>query len=353
MKRLVILGLTVLFFILFLDKCTSMNVLSTFKESGLKDLPSLKDDVRSRNYEIKRISKEAYANITYDPVGNYFLIIDNFTIRKLDAAGNEVFQLENSQMYLPRFTSYVFDSTGVYDFSSQKIEKQLFNRVLNLDQSLDKEEWQKTFDDLYQHADVVLFGGYTDLYHEDDPIFLRINGEWVLLITTPQETRLQEIEYRAGIRFEGYPAKHNHLSLLKDTQTQAYSDFEGTSDRYLQTYQDITLKEKQVAYPTDRNIKILSYEKQRVYSELAYTPIPIAWTCEVGNSLTIGGEELKFRCGGIKKLGLFNDVDTFLRWYSVPREFLPRTHVSFLKYSFPSNEQASENNGLYLVRKVG
>lgn len=350
MKRFVIWSLTILLLILFLDKCTSMNVFSVFNRISYEELPNLKNGTHSKNYEIRRISEDEYKNIRYDPVGNYFLIEGHYDVKKIDAMGTEVFNLSKKEMYMPRFTSYVFDSTGVYDLSANKVEKQLFDNMINMKQELSEKAWQAQFDDFYRQADVVVYG-YTDIYKNGDPIFMRVSGKWILLITTPHESRIREIEYVAGIRFEGYPARHNHLYLLKNASKKTYSDYEGTTDAYLKTYYEIALVEKSIAYPSERKVETLGYQKKSVYGEIAYTPIPVSWLCNTAQSIRLKEEEMVFKCVGIKEAGFSNYVDNRLNWFSVPQKYLSKTEVSFMIYAFPSNDEASENNGLYIVKK--
>jgi hypothetical protein len=348
-------SLTILAVILFLDKCTSLNVFNALNTVDYTRFPDLKNGARSKNYEIRRISKDSYKNIRYDPVGNYFLIEGNFEISKIDAYGTEVFKLDNKankEMYFPRFTSYVFDSTGVYDLSAAKIKKQLFSKMINLKQELTDEAWQRIFDAYYKRADVVVFAS-TDMYKKGNPIFIRVNSEWILLITTEHETRIEETEYIAGIRFKGYTAKHNHLYLLKDVERQSYSDFEGTTEDFLQSFNGINLAERNMRYPAGREIKRIAFKKIGVDGEIAYTPIPVSWHCTTAQSITIDKEELKFKAVGIKALSLFTKIDSRIWWYSVPEKYLNKTSVTFMIYSFPSNVKAGEaNNGLYIVRKI-
>jgi hypothetical protein len=351
MKRIIVWSLVALLALLFFDKCTPVNVFSAFKRSDFKHLPDLRDGAVSANYQLQKMSDETHNNIVYDPAGNYFLIESNFDVKKIDANGNEIFKIKKTDMYVPRFTSYVFDSTGVYDLSVEKIEKHRFTKI-NQNQTLTVEEWQAMFDKLYHEAEVVLFG-YTDMFGKNNPVFVKIKGSWIVLIMTQHEARLKEIEYVTGIRFEGYPAKYKHLYLLKDAAKQTYSNFESTSDEWLHSFNGMDLRERGLSYPTNRKIKTLDYKKTGVDADIAYTPIPISWLCSTSQSLSIDGEELRFNCGGTIAVGFFNEVKSYLRWYSVPEKYSSKTLVSFLSSAFYSNEWPSKNDGLYIIKRKG
>lgn len=349
MKRIIVWGLCAVLALLFFDKCTPVNILSALKKFDYKDLPDLKDGTSSASYQLKKISDETSNNILYDAAGNYFLVESNFTIKKLDDQGNELFSTNKRDTYLPRFTSYAFDSSGVYDLSAKKIEKQAFTTI-NKNQTLSTAAWQTTFDKYYHEAEIVLFG-FTDLFGKANPVFMKVKGDWIVLIMTDDEMRLDETRYVTGIHFKGYPAIYHHLNLLKDTRKNTYSDFESTSDKWLQSVTGVHFRESELSYPTDREIKTLDYKKTGVDAEIAYTPIPVSWLCVTSQSLLINREELLFKCGGTIDVGIFNKVNPYLQLFSVPQKYLTKTSVSFLTSAFYSNAWPSQNDGLYIIKR--
>jgi hypothetical protein len=351
MNRLtIILSVIVLLLVLVLQQCSSIDLLAVFRNKAHQHLPTLRNGARSENYQLQRVSTNVFANLTYSPIGNFFLLNNQDEVIKIDAKGNEVYRLTNSNCYLPRFSCYVFDSTGVYDFSASQLKKQPFKQLLNLNKQLNEADWQQTFDQLYQSADVVLFGSTSQ--YGTDPIFLRIHNEWTLLLTTEHEVRISNMEYQAGISFEGYPAKFEPLFLLKDVANKTFSDTEGTTDEFLKTYYTVKLKEKELGYPNDRKLETLSAEKGRVYAHGAYTPFPISWVYPMGQSLSINKEEIKFRCHGTRDLGIASKIEGYLNSFVIPTKYATQSKVSFLRYSFPSNGSESDDNGIYVVKPI-
>lgn len=339
-----------LFVLLFLDKCTSRNISTMFNSSAFYKYPELTETPSSANYEIRKIIADTYVAVTYSAAHQFFIVSTRDSLLKLDAGGKELYHLENNQIDLQRYSHYAIDSSGVYDFSETNLNHQPIKRVLNLDQKMTPDEWQSHFEAFYKNAEVVIYA-VNNFYQNSEPIYIKVKGEWIVLILQKYDERWDDADRISGIKFKGYPAKYSPMFLLKDQEKGEYADLERTSDSFLKTYYTIKIKESSLRYPMDRPAKMLSYKKDGVESYAAYISLPMSWSIKAGYELNVGREKICFKGDAVQDIGFSKPIETFLTQYRVPEAFAKQTDVGFLKYEFPSNGPQSLNNGLYLISK--
>jgi hypothetical protein len=340
-----------LFVLLFLDKCTSRNISTMFNSTEFYKYPELVENPVSASYQIRRISPSIYGQLSYEPVHQFFMVTTADTILKLDAQGKELYHLKTRNINVERYTPYVMDSTGIYDFSEKNLRHQAIKEVINADQKLNPEVWQNRFDELYKAAEVVVYGTnsfYGDFFY---PIYFKVKQDWLVLIMLQHDERWDDFDQVSGVTFKGYPAKYSALYLLKDQENGLYSNLEGTTDSYLKTYYTVKIKESSLKYTASQGPQITSFKKDGVESYAAYISLPVTWSIKAGYEWNVGQEKIYFKGDAIQDVGFSKPIETFLRTFRVPEKFSKQTSLTFLRYSFPSNGPQSLNNGLYILSK--
>lgn len=346
MKKTIVVIVSVILLLVFLDRCTTINISTAFLSSKYKAYPELRQGVSSKNFELRHIDSILYCGITYDPVYHFFLIDNGYAIHKIDAKGNEVFKLEQGGLNLLRFTHYAVDSTGIYDLSKDKVARETFKSRINVDQKLKKEAWEKIFAQYYKEAQTVVYGNYSS---DGNPIYLKINEDWILIKTNTNDNRIVDEDQVSEVTFEGYPAKYNPLYLLKDVKNLTYSNNQSTTDEFLNTYYTVKLKEKELEYPADMALNLQAFQKEGVGFRAAYSGLPLSWALTAYYEINRSGEKLNFKTYANQYIGLSKPVDTYLTLFTVPQKFRSQTAVSFLKYKLTTVDE-TQVTGYFILK---
>jgi len=328
-KKKIFLIITFLF---LLQQCTKVNLIPSLV-SNKKEYNYLSNKVSSENFTVNRISDKVYAFITYDTLNNYFIINDTYSKIKINAKGEVKIKIPHPSGELPYKTHYVFTDSTVCDLSKDKLEIESFYKIINPAKEKLEKKWIQIFKEYYDSANTVIYGN-------DDLIYLKIKEGWVLL-------HLSRNYFLSGDNvsertFENYPAKYNKLVYLKDVETNTYSDWLPNSrDKY---------EEDKIDYLIEKIIK-KSFVKIKKSETFKYTPI-IAQFQGVGYyQLKKGNEHLRFKENGMKYPFQIFKSESYLKHYTIPNKFKTKTEVSFIKYSFPTNQNESKSQGYYLVKR--
>ncbi len=362
--QIILLVLIVLTF-LFLDRCTSVNISTSplFKNPKYNSFKYLKDGVSSENYETIRLEKARYP-ILYDTIQNTFYVNCGNGICKIDGDGNiilrdSIFKDEaNSLVDFANHSYYVFTKDAVYDYSQKEVRPEKMASIVNENNDMAPEEWESTFAKLYAEAQVVIYESDRYTYEKCNcyPIYFKIGEKWTLMYTDKNDFRstLTDIDMESYIGradFKEYLPKYNGLIALRDNSHKMYSDKMNTSDEFLKTYYTVHMKEENFKYESEDKLKTLFFQKQNVYSEAAYTSIPLAFGGIAYYELSLGKESLYFKENASKDSGLASSLNSNLYFFEIPAKFRNQTEVRFLDFRAPSNVFLSGSEDLYIIRR--
>ncbi|WP_405415284.1 hypothetical protein [Maribacter sp. Asnod1-A12] len=330
----------------FVQQCTTINLIPSLV-SNKDNFRYLSEEVSSTNFVVDKISDKTYLWIYYDTINNYFIVDDSYHQKKISADGNILFDLSDPSAEMPYKTHYVFTDSSVYDFSKNKVEKEpYFERIIFLTEELEK-KWILLFKELYDKASVVIYGN-------NELIYFKIPSGWVALKVS--EFRFLKGDNTSERTFENYPAKYNKLIFLKDIKSNTYSEWmshSGSSaDKKRRNYDldNADYPEKKINY-VENKIEKISLKKTKIHSTFTYTPI-ISHFIGIGYyKLKKENEYIRFKENAIKYPFYFLQSDSYLNNYTIPEEFEPKTNISFIRYSYPSNTNESKSQGLYIVKK--
>jgi hypothetical protein len=354
--------ISVIIFLLFLDKCTLVNITtsSIFKNPKYNDYPDLGEGVKSESAEIVKLSDDPNSTIAYDTINNFFLVNLEGILIKLDRNGKEKTRLDLSGLTVWISTCYVFSDSAIYDLSKENVKEEKFLKIINADYSLSFESWYKLFEDYYSKAQIVVY----DFYHTDQygggQIYLKINEDWTLLyvnrdvqtknVYDESKNRILPLDETSGSysTIEGYPEKVNNMILLKDEVRKTYSNRGTTTDNELMPNYTAVLKDN-FEYPDYRK-KTLFFQKESIAGKISYTSIPIYWSGTAYFRLEKDKQVFNFK-GYATKFVFSWSVDPNFCWFHLPEKFKQKSAVSFLSFKFPSSEdEANKSKGLYVVR---
>lgn len=345
-KTITFSAIGLLAFLAFIETFTVTNLLfpSFLNKPEYATYPLLKDGVGSDNYEVSFIFDSYAAKITYSPSGNFFMIEDHF-YRKFDAQGNQVAELPDAHEWInPPFSPYLISTNGIYDFTETVPHKAPFMRILNDDgrTRFTKERWQELFDSFYEKSDVVLYGE-PDSGTSRYPAYFKADRGWIVLYTTRSHIEIDD-DYELGVSFAGYPAKYERMVLLKDPHAGVYS-----LDNYRLRDGIWTVDEDDFTYPMGYGVEILSFRKEYVSSEIAYTPIPIVYNGPGIYQIKAGNEVLNFQETAIRAIG--SRASSNMTRFVLPEQYFGNTNVSFLEFRPGNNFDTSGSDGLYIIRE--
>ncbi len=317
--------------------------------SAASDYPLLKDNPTSEHYTLVRVNDYwSPANITYSPAGNFF-VLNSLKVSKIDALGNKLFSLTNSETtHLLPFTYYIATPKGLYNLSRQRPKLERFEQVVNdsKTRTLTVDSFNEIYGQAYADADIVV---YDEPNYEEGidkyRAYMWIKGGWVLFYLSDRAITLDS-DYDLGITVKEYPAKFNRTVLLRDVQTKTYSagniDLAGDNPRLM-----ALLPERKMRYPARGKLKLLHFSKDRV--EDRYHGVPVVFTGMADYRLSIGKEDLFFREIALKAVR--QKLDTQLHWYVVPAPYQDRTQVGFLEFVPISNLTSEGSGGVYVLRR--
>ncbi len=316
---------------------------------AVSDYPLLKDNPSSAHYTLVRVNDYwSPASITYSPAGNFF-VLDSLKISKIDALGNKVFSLKNSETtHLLPFTYYIATSKGMYDLSRSRPKLERFEQVVNdsKTRTLTNDSFHEIYGQAYADADIVVY---------DEPNFeegidkyrayMWIKGGWVLFYLSDRAITLDS-DYDLGVTVQEYPAKYNRTLMLRDVQSKTYSagniDLAGENPRLI-----ALLPERKMRYPARGKLKVMQFRKERV--DDTYRGVPVVFTGTAKHRLRIGNEDLFFREIALKAVR--RKLDTQMHWYVVPAPYQDKTQVGFLEFVPISNLTSEGSGGVYALRR--
>jgi len=325
--------------------------------------PIISKGISSNNYKIEKLTEESCSDILYDCVNNYFIVLFEEELIKLDSAGNEAYKIPMDDCYLSCTSHYVFSGEGVIDLSKNSIVYEEFANILNADFSLKLSELREQFNKLYNSASVVT---YDDHYYDGvgyDKAYFKIKGFWVILyvnefhykglIPRPFKNKKGNVIFnRMGMQtltINGMAEKSNRLLLLKDSKKGRYSNRTTTDDSEL--YPNYCAR---FPFPDDylqcKRIE-LGYSDIKIQDRLPYIGIPTMWRTTANYKLKMEQEVFKFKCLAYKGHNyIFSSSGMY--WFRLPTKFKEASKVSFIRVSRTSNAfNESDFTGLYIIKK--
>ncbi len=338
---MLIAAITLTLLVLSVVQCTKIELLypGFLKKTEYDNYPYLKDGVESEHYRIEYISNPYAAFVTYDTEHDYFFMAQA-PFRRIDRSGIGEFVLEQGKFLdHPRFSHYVFDREGVFDFSETTVRHQVFIKTLNDDGLLKGRERDADFSRYYNKADVVVYGVNREFDYP--PAYLKIDGTWLRFMMGTYDGLVDD-HYNA-ISYEKFPAKFKKMVLLRASHHGRLSNGQGNGAPL-----GHSVKKSTWAYPNGYNINSLYFEKSFVSENFPYTPIPAEFTGTAYYRIRIGDDVLKFKESALKSTLSFN-FESFLYWYLPPRPYVDNTSVSFVELRYPHNLNESGSNGVYVI----
>lgn len=343
--RILTFGALLAVLLLWLERCTTLNVTSPdfLRPAQLNDAPLLKDLSGSASRAIAHISDPYRSHITYDPKGEYFIVVGR-EIMKFDRTGRKTFTFaNNAASQLPPFSHFIVTPEAVYDLSRTPPLPEPVVQVVNgkKDRNFTLAYWEKSYAEAYAKADTVILASFfPDLRKQ--PSFMRIDGQWVLFYTSTSNDKM-DVDWELGATIEGFPAKMDRTILLKDPVSGRYAaNSDGLRDG------EVALPEDALTYPPLGQLKTLRFDKTYVSEQVAYTPIPIILAGPAWYRLSIGDEAMTFRETGIRHV--FGPFESKLSWFILPEPYSAKTDVSFLEFRPTNNIDTEGSDGLYIIR---
>lgn len=343
--RVMPFGALLAVFLLVLERCTILNITSPefLRPAQLKDAPLLKNLSGTASYAIGHIGNPYFPLITYDPKGDYFIVVGR-EITKFDRAGRKTFTftIEGDSQLLP-FSHFIVTPDAVYDLSRTTPVSEPVVQVVNgnKDSTFTLASWQRRYAEAYAKADtVILADNFAD--HHKQPSFMRIDGQWLLFFTSRSNVDI-DVDWELGVTIEGFPAKMDRTIHLKDPATGQYA---ANSQRVRDG--EVALPEDTLNYPPLGRLKTLRFDKTYVSEHIAYTPIPLILAGPAWHRLSIGDEAMTFRETGARFV--FGAFDSKLSWFVLPEPYSAKTPVSFLEFRPLNNLDTEGSDGLYIIR---
>lgn len=383
-KATVILFVISVLILLFVDRCTTINLTTAdiFRPSNYNDFKELPKRPQSQNYEI--VPAQGDFPLLYNSSQNEFYLSNGKGLTKYDGAGNLIFTNDlsheeyTSTFDFSNFVPYVFAKNGVYDYSGEKLVYSRFSEILNANNEMDDKDFKSIFESHYKNAELVIYDNDRNIESGRDclPMYFMSKGKWILIFTQKGDYRFThqgngdiDNDTIGKIDFLGFPAKFadKGLMVLKDSKNGIYSinkfGREKINDDYLNTFYTQILKERKMDYQTDDEIKLLSHRKEEYYSTGNIFSLPSWVSPSFMNTgyfkLTYRGENIFFKEKAIK---LFSDpkVQNDLYLFELPKKSRSRSKIAFVLYELNVGgymndstgivEPIIKNTGLYLIK---
>ncbi|UIR54805.1 hypothetical protein LZQ00_11005 [Sphingobacterium sp. SRCM116780] len=355
-RKIMFLIITLFFFVLFIIRCTTVNL--NFGVFTHTNIPDLSLPLENGSYKIEKITNTIWCEIVYDPANNFYLTAEEKKVIKINSEGKAVFELnlmEKSPNNMPdnmdyyNSSHYVISWSGIYDLSKEKPYLEKFNTLLNEDEGMNKEDWIKQFNDLYASSEVVLFGyRKSNNGGKTNPLYFKKQGKWTILYTH-KNIHVNSDEGHVKIRIgDNYiKDKFDRLYLLKDVKRKAYSNYLNVDDQF----DNSNLAENQMLYNQQTSIETLSFKKEQL-QEAPYTIIPVLFGGTVINKLVIKNSHFTFKTKATKGAGFNNEkVKNYIYLFDIPTKFQDKNALSFMYYKYPTNWNSDENQGVYVIKK--
>jgi len=354
MKKKIKYFVFVILTLIIVDRCTEVNVTSSpiFGKKEFKSYPFLKDGVSSDSYEIKYII-DGYKEFTYDTINNYFIINTAYKILKISGEGKVLNNIEpiypkeatasayssSERVYTP-VQSYFLMGTDkdslVYNLSKSKIKEKL-TKIITTSHIKTQEEWLAFYTPYYNMADVVIYRVKFEGIEDVQPIYLKINNKWILILFSENYKRnLAHPE-------EGFPEKYPKLIHLKDYKRHTYSKISSSLEK---TPWEETISESHEK-GFEKKFFRKTYTHQRFLNLYYIELFPYVFEGTGFFNLTIGEDLLKFK-NNMYQTSFFEER-TGLSYFTLPKQFRKKTEVSFIEYDSYLGNIPGE--GLYIIKR--
>jgi len=385
MKKFAVIILIIsLLFLLFLDRCTTINVTTAdiFRPKSYQYFKELPQKPQSENFEI--VPALGTFPILYNSSQNEFYIKHGQGLTKYDSAGNVIISNDlakekyTSMFDFANFVPYVFAEKGVYDYSGKRLVYSQFSKIINANNELNNQEFKSIFEDNYRKANLVIYDTDRNIEYgrECFPMYFQSDNQWILMFSQKGDYRFShqgnseiKTDTIGQIDFLGFPAKFSNqrLMVLKDFQNGIYSinqiGKERIDDQYLNTYYTQILKEKKLDYQTDDEIKLLSRKKEQYHEMGNPFSLPKWISPSFINTaffrLTYQKEKLFLKAQAVK----YSDnrtVQNDMYLYELPKNLRSKSKLSFLDYALDlggymdsttgESDPIIKNSGLYLIK---
>ncbi|MDG5499623.1 hypothetical protein [Marinobacter sp. BGYM27] len=305
--------------------------------------PLLREGASSKSYELVFIGDSFLAEISYSREDDFFLVQDDH-FRVIDTTGHQRFALEReSTTHRVPMTHYVATSEGIYDLSKTGSVFQPFAARINDDPSrtLTVDSWRGIFGELYDKADVVVYGREPDFDLVRFPAYLRVDGRWVV-VYIPTRVDVQDNFY-LGSTMASFPARFSRMTYLKSPATGAFA-----ADNYQLRNSAGLLPEDDLTYRQPGKLDWVSFRKEDTLDSTYYLGIPLSHTGPAVHELTIQGETMRFRENAVKPL--LGQPEANIHWFTLPERLADRTQVSFLEFTPGNNVSSQGSDGVYVLR---
>ncbi len=336
--------------LLYLDRCTTVNIFPTsYMMMNKASYKYLKDTPASEHYELFRVSKAVYSGLTYDTENNFFLLDEVDGYKKISADGKVELFLQ-AQLYVPYLNHFGFTDSLVYDFSAKKVVPIPMKEI---DSRNTLTEWEDDFEQYYYKADYVFYGEKIDRFDDVStresyyPIFLRIDEEWMLL-KTPENISINDLK-RIGFT----PKVGLQMIFLKDQTKHVYSNWNTSHQREKRILNgkewEIGQKEAPFMSEVYKPFKIRTIGTKKEYDNgwTYYIHIPSYITTGY-YSIKKENEVILFKEAGTQNM---TGSNSYLYFFTVPKRYEAQCSVSFMKYKFTSNAIPEGRKGLFVLRR--
>lgn len=351
-KKMILAFILLVLLVIFVEKCTVINVISFFKNSEYDDYTYLYEGVNNDNSEIVRISDSPYNAVAYDDIENYFIVYGDDQIRKINSIGVERFLIaKQDNISYSNLGAFVFTDTIVYDLSQEIIIKTKIKKIIHASgEQLELNGFLNLLSHYYQKANTVIYANVDNFSTNNYKVYLKIENDWIGLYISKNDSVGINF-YSSGEILKKFPEKFRRLIFLKNPVNDVYSTRSSGSENFSSFPDQLTLsKEEAMEYSTNKKINISFYQKEKTFGVIPYTSIPVSFRGTAYFDLEIGKEEYKFKEMGVKNIGFTVKHD--ISYYMLPKKYVKNSEVTFLKVFPSSNLLETGSEGLYVVRPI-
>lgn len=334
--------------------------------------PALEDDMQSDDLILQRITGRGLSafedsdyeynpvnnEIIYFPEHNYFLIADRMlsTYFRIDSAGTVNLEYNASiekESLIRTDMGFIMERDSVIDCSFNEPYKQPLE-ILNLEGSMDLEEWSQLFLEQYQRADRAIFNITGTPKEKIQVVIFNYENKWIKLYgPTEQQVVFYYSDPSVRLGNKIYSEKSGVTIppvFLKDTQRNIYSNFNRNTDTDNIPFNSVKILNPAIEYPTDAKIKVKSFKKDYFTTEGYYNPgIPITYYGK-------GFFELKWRDKGIRfrthtTKTILHKPDPKVYIFAAPQQYEQHINVRFLSYDYDVNYNDNGQKGIYVIKQ--
>lgn len=237
--------------------------------------------------------------------------------------------------------------THFYDLTQETLQPIPFKMIWRKDFPT-LNSWKAKFTDSYKKASIVLYSRYGKDAKKQSACraYLKIDNEWWCFVL-PDRIQLKN-DYQTLITTELFPAKADRLFYLVDAKNQTASTHTKIKIAELKQ-QTMNLTELNETYTKQKGAKIVFFEKEMIYDEIAYTPFPILIGGTVYYNLHIDKDILQFKDHSYRSV-LAWKAENLTGYFTVPKIYEDQLKASFLILEYPTNTNESGAKGMYVIK---